>query len=275
MLSEGQMFNKIERNDKIFQSEQFLKDSLAFTVMVTILNNTEKYPSPKVFSNGKDCAIVNSDPKHSIIAWTADNFQEQEKLYEFIKKEFRTNDSYKIMAKKDFYDYLVKNHKIPKMDIQTLGVYSCPKLNDIKYIGHPDQAKPKEIKQIAQMIVNFGIETGEDPNAQLADYLEKAQEYLSFPTHCVWRDTNEKIVAIAHMNTDNNLSRISGVYTQREDRGKSYAKMLVHYLTGLSLKKGNKIMLFTDYDYQPSNRCYQAIGYELNCTIVNFTPSLI
>ena len=32
-------------------------------------------------------------------------------------------------------------------------------------------------------------------------------------------------------------------------------------------------MLFTDYDYPPSNRCYQAIGYQLNCTIVNFIPA--
>ncbi len=93
--------------------------------------------------------------------------------------------------------------------------------------------------------------------------------------HCIWRDTNERLVAIAHMSIDKNYSRISGIYTQHEDRGKSYAKMLVHYLTFLSFQESKKVMLFTDYDYLPSNRCYQAIGYESNCTIVNFTPPLI
>ncbi len=109
--------------------------------MVSILNNAEKYPTPKVFSNGDDCVIVNSDPEHSIIVWYADNFHEQEKLYEFIKKEFRNNTSFKIMSKKDFCDYWVKNHKIPELKIQTLGVYSCLKLKEIQYVGHPDSAK--------------------------------------------------------------------------------------------------------------------------------------
>ena len=66
------MFNRIERNNKIFKSELFLKDSLAFSVMESILNDVEKYPKPKIFSNNIDCAIVNSDPEHAVIIWTAD-----------------------------------------------------------------------------------------------------------------------------------------------------------------------------------------------------------
>ena len=128
------MFNKITRDNNIFQSDLFSRDSLAFCVMEKILHDTEKYPNPRIYSNGKDCIIVNSDPEHAVIVWTADNFQEQEKLYDFIKKEFHTNAIFKIMSKKSFYNYLVENHKIPKLHIQTLGVYSCPKLKDLQYI---------------------------------------------------------------------------------------------------------------------------------------------
>lgn len=268
------MFNKIERNDNIFKSERFIKDSLAFSIMVSILNNTEKYPTIKVFSNGKNCAIVNSDPEHAIIVWYADDFDKKNELYDFIKQEFYANTPFKIMTKRDFYDYLTTNHKIPELQVQTLGVYSCSKLNNIKYIGHHGQAKPEEVEQVAKMIVNFNKETGEGPNAQLSDYILKAEEYTSNPLHCVWRDENEKLVAIAHMSIDQNYPRISGVYTEPDERGKSYAKMLVHYLTNQALKDGKTPMLFTDYDYEPSNRCYQAVGYKLNCAITNFLPPL-
>ena len=176
------------------------------------------------------------------------------------------------MAKKEFYDFLVKNNKIPELHIQTLGVYSCSKLNDIKYIGHPDQAKPEEVEQVAQMLVNFDRETGENPNSQLQDHLQKASEFISDPAYCVWRDENEKLVAIAVLKINEINPRISWVYTNLQARGKSYAKMLVHYLTAQVLKSGKKSMLFTDFDYEPSNRCYQAVGYQLNCTIVNFEP---
>ena len=139
-------------------------------------------------------------------------------------------------------------------------------------MGHPDHFKEEEIEQVAQMAVNFGKETGEDADAQLTDYIEKAHEFLSDPMFYVWRDTEEKIVAIASLKIDENYSKIGRVYTNSQDRGKSYAKMLVHYLTSIVLKGGKKVMIFTDYDYPPSNKCYQSVGYELNCTIVNFTP---
>ena len=37
------MYNKIKRDDNIFQSNLFLKDSLAFTVMVSILNDRTSF----------------------------------------------------------------------------------------------------------------------------------------------------------------------------------------------------------------------------------------
>ncbi len=266
------IFKKIERNENIFQSELFLRDSMAFCIMESIRDDVERYPEAKFFSDGKNCIVVNSDPNHSIIVWTADNFSAKDELFDFIKQEFKNNLPFKIMAKKEFYDYLVENHKIPNLNIQTLGVYSCPKLNDVQYVGHPDNARPEEVEQVAQMLVNFDRETGENPNAQLSDYLPAAQDYTSAPMNCVWRDEEEKLVAIAKLKTNVKYPRISQVYTLPNERGKSYAKMLVHYLTVQALKSGKAPMLFTDFDYEPSNRCYQAIGYELNCTIVNFIP---
>lgn len=268
------MFDKIARNHNIFLSDLFLKDAMAFCVIDSIRNDAERYPTPKVFSDKKDCIMINSDPNHPVITWTSDNFKAYGQLYDFIKQEFGANAPLKIMAKKCFYDDLVKNRKMPALNVQTLGVYSCLKLNDVAYIGRPDQAKTDEILQVAQMLVNFDKETKENPDAQVAEYMDLASEFVSAPTHCVWRDRNDKLVALATLRINERYPRIGRVYTLVDERGKSYAKMLVHYLTTQILKAGKKAMLFTDFDYAPSNRCYQAIGYKLNGTIVNFIPPI-
>ena len=122
------------------------------------------------------------------------------------------------------------------------------------------------------MLVNFGHETKEEPDAKIEDYIEKATKFISDPMYLIWRDRWEKLVATAHVRTNVDNPRVGGVYTLTEERGKSYAKMLVHYLSLQVLKSGKTPMLFTDYDYTASNRCYEAIGYKLNCVLLNFNP---
>ncbi len=275
------MFKEIKRDDAIFKSEALLKDEIAYSVMFSILKEAEKYPATKCFSDGKDCVMINSDPNHAIIVWTAGNFQEYGLLYDFIKNEFRLNKPFMIMAQKDFYDYLVKNQIIPELrgqktedgrdKLQTLGAWSCSKLNDVPYNGHPDQAKPEEVQKVAEMMVDFDVETKEDPNAKMSDdYIKLAQKFVSNPLYFVWRDKNEKVVATATLNVSGKYPRIGRVFTDKDERGKAYAKMLVHYLTAKVLSEGKTAMLYTDYDYAPSNRCYQGVGYQLNRTLVKF-----
>lgn len=277
------MFREINRDDAIFKSEALLKDEIAYSIMFSILNNAEKYKTPKIFSDGKDCAIVNSDPNHAIIVWTSDDFQEYGTLYDFIKKEFHSNKPFTIMAKKDFYDYLVNNQVISELKgqqteddrerLQTLGAWSCSKLNDIQYDGHPDQATPEEVQKVAQMMVDFDVETKEEPHAKMCDdYVKLAQKFVSNPLYLVWRDRNEKAVATATLSMVGKYPRVGRVFTDKDERGKAYAKMLVNYLTLKVFKEGKEAMLYTDYDYPSSNRCYQGVGYKLNRTIVKFMP---
>ena len=277
------MLKEVKRDDDIFKSKVLLKDEIAYGIMFSILNDAEKYKTPKIFSDGKDCAIVNSDPNHAIIVWTTDDFQDYGALYNFIKKEFHANEPFAIMAKPDFYDFLIKNQIIPELKgqkteddrerLQILGAYSCSKLNDIQYNGHPDQAKSEEVQKIAEMMVNFDLETKEEPHAQMCDdYVKLAKKFVSNPLYLVWRDKNEKAVATATLNMVGKYPRVGRVYTDTDERGKAYAKMLVNYLTLKVFAEGKDAMLYTDYDYPSSNRCYQRVGYKLNRTIVKFMP---
>ena len=279
------MFKEVKRDDAIFKSEAFLKDEIAYSIMFSILNNAEKYPLTKCFSDGKDCAIVNSDSNHGILVWTADDFQEYGALYDFIKKEFHANKPFAIMSKNGLYDYLVKNQIILELEgeqtedgrekLQILGAWLCPKVNDIQYIGHPDHAKPEEVQKVAEMMVSFDVETKEEPGAKMSDkYIKLAEKFVSDPLYFVWRDENEKLVSTATLNVKGKYPRVGRVFTDQTARGKSYAKMLVHYLTLKVLNEGKISTLYTDYKYEPSNRCYQGVGYKLNRTVVKFMPSL-
>ena len=115
-------------------------------------------------------------------------------------------------------------------------------------------------------------ETKENPNTTKEDWAERANKFISDPMYLVWRDPNGTLVSTAAFKMNEKRPRLGLVYTLPEARGHSYAKMLVHYLTSQVLNTGKTPMMFTDFDYPASNRCYQAVGYKLNCTIVNFIP---
>lgn len=264
------MFKKTERNDNIFKSKLFLQDAIAFNVMIFIVESVGRYLNPKVFSNGSDCIIVNSDSEHPVIVWTADSFNDYDILFDFVYKEFRNNKPLKIMSKIEFYNFLNGKNKIDDSDVKILGAYQCKKLNDIEYVGGADNATKEELPIVAELFALFGRETGEDKNATTKNSMLEAESFIISPLSQVWRDKNNKIVAITRTKASEKYARIGHVITNPDERGKSYAKMLVHFMTKYAMNVGKIPMLFTNFDYTPSNKCYKAVGYELVCTIVNY-----
>ncbi len=264
------ILNQVRRDDKIFQSEKFKKESVLLNIMVGIIEDEILYPTPKVFSDGKDCIIVNSDPEHSVIVWTSNDYSEYKKLFNFIQKEFSNNLSLRMMSKIDLYDFLKNNKKVSDERMVLLGVYQCTKLNDIKYIGRPDNIKEDEISEVAKLRTLYCKETGEDINITPENCMEYAKNFIDVPCCKVWRNDQGKIVAIASIQSVKTYSRIGGVVTLPEERGKSYAKMLVHFLTSEILSKGETPVLYTDYNYSFSNKCYIAVGYEFKGNSANY-----
>ena len=266
------MFKTIERTDAIFKSELFTKDAIAFNVVFSIVQNKEKYPDPKCFSNGTDCIIVNSGSKWPVIVWTSDSFNDYEKVWVFVKQEFRTNNPFKIMSKKPLYDFLVNLGNANPEKALVLGVYKCDKLKDIEYKGKADNATESEFPLLVDLVAQFETDTGEGGDADARE--EAAKAYISSSLNKAWRNPDGKIVAIAKVNETEEYGRLGQIVTLPEERGKSYAKMLVHFLTKQVLDLGKTPMLFTDFSYEPSNKCYTGAGYELIGTIVNYDISI-
>ena len=258
----------ISRTDKIFSSPKFLRDSIAFSTILFIIKDTNKYPEIKVFKENDDCIVIRSDDYHPIIVWTSNDFSDYENLYLFIKEEFGKTPNFSITTKKSFYDYLNEKGRVTdKENTLSLGCYECMKANDIKTIGYSDNIKQEEVSELIVMLKNFekdinlkNIHTCVHTNKE---YEEKALMFLNDPVYRVWRDEKHKIVAFANCKLTEQNGKVSSVYTKPEARGKSYAKMLVAELTKEILKTKEKAIIYTNYNYPSSNRCYQAVGYQL------------
>ena len=58
-----------------------------------------------------------------------------------------------------------------------------------------------------------------------------------------------------------NQARLNHVYTPPEERQKGYAANLIYLMTNELLDKGLVPLLYTDYNYIPSNKAYINVGY--------------
>lgn len=263
------MFEPINFDNRIFTSQLFKKDEISFNIILTLIKQRENYPEIQCYSDGKDVIILNTDANHPIIIWTSENFNDFESIYNFVSKVFSENVPLSIMAKQSCYQFFQKrNMTSDDENTKILGVYKLDKLIKIEKTGYLDCVKSTDIEIVANMIKAFEEEALPEEKHPISYYLEQANKYTTLvDTHKVWKNENGNIVSIGHINNSENTGRIGQIYTIPEERGKSYAKMLVVELAEIILKNNLTPVLYTNFQYESSNKCYKAIGFELLDTI--------
>lgn len=259
------MFKLIKHTHPILKSEKFKKDEISFNILLAIIQDYKKYPDMKCYSDEKDCFLLNTDEKHPVIIWTSSDFNRYEDLYRFLIKTFFYLSPLNLMTNKKCYQFFKSKDSInTSAHIDTAGVYECKKLNPIEFKGQIDVPTPSEKEIIFQMIKDFYYEADQDKGYSDSYYMELSNTFINQPeTHKVWRDETGEIASIGRLQIVDDKARIGRVYTLPEKRGKSYAKMLVYKLTQLAFEKELLPVLYTNFDYEPSNKCYQAIGFKL------------
>lgn len=265
------MLKKISGSHLIFSSHKFMKDAISFNLISSILTHPEKYPDTQIFSDENDIILLNTDPNHPVLIWTSDDFNEYETLYTFLIEIFSKNSPLSLTTKKECYQFFKNKNLINEKASQySLGVYKCKNLKPVSLNGYLSIASNKDFDLITQMIQQFYNESQPEENNPLSYYQEIAQSFINqTQTHKVWRNTEGKITSVGRIDISKNNARIGRIYTLPEERGKSYAKMLVQELTKIAFQMNLTPVLYTNYEYEPSNRCYQKIGYEL----LNVIPS--
>lgn len=266
------MIHKIPLTHPILNSPLFKKDEIAFNIIPFLIQNQERYPDIRLFSDERDIILLNTDSNHPVIVWTSEQFDNFKMLYDFLIQTFKDNTPIQLMTKKEVYDFFnTQNLILNKNKTDILGAYHCTKVNPIPQIGTLDTAKSEELDIIKNLLLAFDKEAQPNENRPLEYYVKEAQKFIDkSDSYKVWRDETGLITSIGRLEIVDTQARIGRIYTLPNHRGKSYAKMLVQNLTKHALQLNLLPVLYTNFQYEPSNKCYQAIGFELLDTIFTY-----
>lgn len=92
---------------------------------------------------------------------------------------------------------------------------------------------------------------------------ENVERLLSSNKIYCWKNKDNIIVSIGYYKIISNKAEICGVYTNPKYRRNNYASNLVYNITKELINKNFEPILYTNYNYEPSNKTYVNIGYEL------------
>ena len=259
------MFKATNCTPEILKSEKFKKDEISFNIIPAILEKNNDYSNIQCYTDDQNVFMLNTDDKHPIVIWTSEDFTEFDKLYYFLIETFSNYSPLRVMTNKSCFDFFQsKNLILNPTETDTAGIYKCTQLNPLSFKGNLGVAHLDEKEELKNYIQAFFKEVEVNAQASETKFLKIANEFLENPqTHKVWRDESNQIVAIGRIQVVDDKARIGRIYTVPEKRGHSYAKMLVYKLTEIAFQMNLTPVLYTNFNYLPSNKFYQAVGFEL------------
>ena len=274
------MIKHIDKNNKIFKTKEYEKDKLLFAIFEKKINLDNAF----IMSDEENFAITNESIERAPWIWTKEHFDIKAlKDIEILIEKYLVKDRMTFTCKKELYDYLVKDgfDLIDKSDYFEMGFMKCSLLKETKKNdGMLSKIKREERELLAQYIYEFdnfmddSVKTARPTtNEELKSYyLDKADKEIKSDKFYVLRNSNKKIVSIAHYDvSENKIAKVGLVYTPVEERGKGYASKIVHDLTAILLENGLIPVLYTDQNYPNSNKAYANSGYENGGVLVNFS----
>lgn len=156
--------------------------------------------------------------------------------------------------------------------VMAVGTFDLPARPTVPFdvTGHYRNARPDELPLVDRWAQDFSDAV--EHTLRKADSLvhRVAAGRVGF-----WVDEGRP-VSMAHASPANGgVTRISGVWTPVELRGRGYASGVVAALSSERMDAGESCMLYTDLANPTSNKIYQAMGYRRigdNITIEFSTP---
>ena len=185
-------------------------------------------------------------------------------------------DKDKFTCKKELYDLLVERGFSPLNidDYFEMGFLICHQTIKPKgcdgILSKPTESDREELEKYWY---EDNIEmNGIDP-ISIEQVKKDVDEFLKDDKFYVLRNPQGKIVCMVSYGITDNQAKLSHVYTPIEERKKGYAANLIYLVTNDLLEKGLVPLLYTDYNYIPSNRAYINAGYEDTGILINFSCS--
>lgn len=261
------MKKKIKKDNLIFQSNEFFNDRYKFYIALKILANA----GSTIYSDEENYVIMQMNDNLPIWIWTKDNIEINliDEIVGAINLYFNKNA--KITCKKEFYELLLKkNINIDLENVFEMGALHCEKTIEPRTIaGTMELANISDLDTLAKYWYDDYLET-EDENYTLEQSKIEIENVINEGNFYVLKDKHNKIVCMARYTLINNIASINKVYTPIEERKKGYCANLIYNLSNMLLNKKITPMLYTDYNYLPSNKAYMNVGYVKDGILVSF-----
>ncbi len=262
---------KIDKDNNIFLSEAFQNDKYKFYIILKNLSSENL----ELYSDEKNYIVCRGRKDLPIWIWTKDNFDKNiVKEIELILNDMLIDGITKMTCKKELYDLLVQNEydKLNIEDYFEMGFLICKRTKKPKNCdGMLDIPTIKDLDTLTKYFFDSHQEMEGVDTITMEDAKIKATEYIESGKFYVLRNKDDKIVSMAGYNTVENQAKINAVYTPKEERRKGYAANLIYLMTNDILSKGLVPLLYTDYNYIPSNKAYINAGYEDTGILINFS----
>lgn len=261
------LYKEITKDNLIFKTEAFLKDRYKFYIALKILASDEAL----IYSNEKDYVIMQMDKNLPIWIWTSNDIKDNliTEIMEIIDLHF--NNEAKITCKKEFYDLLLENNvAVNELKSFEMGTLHCEKTVKPKnMVGKMELANESNLNVLAKYWYDDYTEM-EDDNYTIEQSQIDMLKMIKEGKFYVLKDENDKIVCMARYTLIDNVASINKVFTPKEERKKGYCANLIYNLSNMLLNEGIVPMLYTDYNYVPSNKAYMNVGYVQDGILVSF-----
>ncbi len=268
------MYKEIKSDNEIFNSNEFQNDKYKFNIILKNLSSLEL----ELYSDEKNNIICRGAKKYPTWIWTKDNFDKSiiEEIEELMEKYLTDNEKDKFTCKKELYDFLLnRNFKyINKDDYFEMGFLIChqtvkPKQCD----GVLDKPNEKDREILEKYWYDDNIEMNGIEPITMEQAKKDVDEFIKSDSFYVLRNNSNKIVCMAGYGIVGNQAKLNHVYTPVEERKKGYAANLIYLMTNDLLSRDLVPLLYTDYNYIPSNKAYINAGYEDTGILINFSCS--
>lgn len=261
------MYKRIDRNNLIFQTHEFKKDKYKFYIALKIKANDKSI----IYSNENDYIIMQMNENLPIWIWTKDDIKDSliDEIMKIIDLYF--NKHSKITCKKEFYELLLQNNiNINEAKSFEMGTLHCKKTIKPKNIrGKMELANTSNLDTLSKYWYDDYVEM-EDSTYSLDQATMDMEQMIEEGHFYILKDENDKIVSMARYTQIDDVASINKVYTPIEERKKGYCANLIYNLSNKLLNDGITPMLYTDYNYIPSNKSYMNVGYVKDGILVSF-----
>ncbi len=246
------MLDKISHNDPLWDHPPFAREADLFQLMFR-LGETR---NGLFLTERSTIFLAQTSPDMPAWIWVADDAPES--AYDEVRKVCGVYNISKVTTKPYVADKVFTGHRV----IRHLCSYRCDNPVSLPNVqGEYRHPKKEDIPVIAEMMAGFDAHS-ENRRTTPADYMEKASAQVTNPDCNLWLSKTGDLTAMASIyHRSRDYGRISGVFTLPVHRGNGYAGALVVALCRHILAENRVPVLYTDFEYSPSNRAYQKVGF--------------